>query len=1092
MSKTFLFLSLLAAGGAIACYGQAISGDLVGTVQDASGAAVPNAAVVATNTATNTNSSTATNSNGEYRISNLLPGTYSVSAMAQGFNKSTLANVAVNLNQTATANLTLQVGTMTASVDVVEANAAIDTTTAQIENTFTTTQAADLPNTSSGLGVINLSLLQAGVSSSGGVGVGMGPSIGGQRPRNNNFTVEGVDNNSKNVTGPVLTLPNDSVAEFTLLENQFRAEYGHSSGGQFNTIVRSGTNQLHGEVYDYLRNRNLNALDQTFANQGIFSNPRLDQNRLGANVGGPIRKNKLFYFASFEYNPLGRSSTVGSPVYAPTSSGYQTIAGLPGINQTNLKMLETYATSPAVTAGAPSFSVAGASIPTGIIPIAAPNFTNAYFGVMSVDYNISDRDQVRGRYLYNRVDAINTGATLPAFYSTVPVRNQLASIAEYHTFSPSLTNEFRFGYLRSNSNSPVGPQSFPGLDAFPNLQFNNLNLQVGPNPNFPQSTVVNLYQGTDAVTWTHGSHTFKAGTELRKYISPQVFSQRLRGDYEYVNVATYLLDTTPDYLAQRNVGLPKYYGDQIASYSFVQDTWRIRPNLTLDLGARYEYTTVPTGMKAQSLNALASVPGLLDFRAPHADPYGIAPRVGIAYSPGTGGNTVIRAGFGMAYDVLFDNLGVNTVPPEFATTVDVTGAGQPGFLANGGITQAQGLTSLTPAAARRATSSYIPDQLLPYSVNWNVGLQHVFLRDYSIEVRYVGTQGVHQILQQQIDRVSPVTPTNNIPTFLSMPSAATLASLPLTVGQLRAQGSLVPAYAAAGFSSTITSYRPEGHSNYNGLAVQLNRRFARGLQMATAYTWSHNIDNSTAEVASTYLTPRRAENFNDVGAEKASSALDRRHRLTLSLIWDVPFFKNSSNWAMKNLAGNWEFAPIYTYESPEYFTVQSGIDSNLNGDSAPDRTIINPSGTAHTGSDVVGLSATGALVPLTSSTALQNTVVAYMALNPNARYIRAGYGAYANSGRNTEASRPIDNVDLSLLKRFNISERLRTEIGMQALNVFNHPQFTPGSVNNAAAVNTFNSAALSYVTVSSPSFNNPEQAFSSSPRVVQIVAKFIW
>ena len=1091
MLRTFqLFCALAVCAGAICA--QAISGDLVGTVQDPSGGAVPNASVTATNTATNTSSSTVTNSNGEYRISNLLPGAYSVSASAAGFGKSTLSNVAVNLNQTATANLTLQVGAVATSVEVVEANAGLDTTTAQIENTFTATQAADLPNTSIGLGVINLSLLQAGVSSSGGVGVGMGPSVGGQRPRNNNFTVEGVDNNSKSVTGPVLTLPNDSVAEFTVLENQFRAEYGHSSGGQFNTIVRSGTNDFHGELYDYLRNRNLNALDQTFANQGIHSTPRFDLNRLGTNVGGPIRKNKLFFFASFEYNPLGRASTVGSPVYAPTAGGYQTLAGLAGVNQTNLKILQTYATAAAVTPGAPSFNVGGTSIPTGVIPIAAPNYTNGYFGILSVDYAISDHDQLRGRYLYNRIDAINTGATLPAFYTNAPQRNQLASMAEYHTFSPSVTNEFRFGYQRVNTNSPVGPQTFPGLDAFPNLQFNNLNLQVGPNPNFPQSTIVNLYQGTDAVTWVRGAHTLKAGSEFRKYISPEVFSQRLRGDYEYVNVASYLLDVTPDYLAQRNLGLPKYYGDQIASYSFVQDTWRIIPKLTLDIGARYEYTTVPTGMKAQSLNAIASVPGLLDFRAPRVDPYGIAPRVGVAYSPDKSQNTVIRAGFGMAYDVLFDNLGLNTVPPEFATTVDVTGAGQPGFLAGGGITQAQGLTSLTPAAARRATSSYIPDQLLPYSVNWSAGVQHVFHRDYSLEVRYVGTQGVHQILQQQINRVSPVTPSNSIPTFLSMPPAATLASLPLTVGQLRAEGSLVPAYANAGFTSTITSYRPEGHSNYNGLAIQLNRRFARGLQMATAYTWSHNIDNSTAEVASTYLTPRRAENFDNVAAEKASSALDRRHRATISLIWDLPFFKQSTNWAMKNLVGNWEFAPIYTYESPEYYTVQSGIDANLNGDSAPDRSIINPSGAAHTGSDVVGLSATGALVPLTSPAALQNTVVAYLALNPNARYIRAGYGAYANGGRNTEATRPIDNVDLSLLKRFNVTEHLRAELGMQALNLFNHPQFTPGSIDNSGAVNTFSSSVLSYVTVSSPVFNNPGLALSSNPRVVQVSAKIIW
>jgi hypothetical protein len=1083
---------------ACSAFAQAISGDLVGTITDASGAAVPNATVTATNAGTNVASTATTNAAGEYRISNLLPGTYNLTVTASGFGASSLKNVSVSLNQTATANLTVQVGSVATTVEVTEAAAVLDTTTAQIQSTYTTKQVHDLPNVAIGQGVINLSLLQAGVGSSGGVGVGTGPSIGGQRPRNNNFTVEGVDNNAKSVTGPNLFIPNDAVAEFTLLENQFRAEYGHSSGGQFNTIVNTGTNEYHGMLYDYLRNRNLNALDQTFANQGILSLPRYDQNHLGGQIGGPIFKNKLFFFSNFEYNPLGRASTVGSPVYAPTSAGYSTLAGLPGISKTNLQILQTYAVAPAVAtaSAAKSFTVAGATIPLGIIPIAAPNFTNGYYGVLSADYNLSEKDQIRGRYLYNRNDAINTVANLPAFYTTQPSRYYLATLAEYHTFNANLTNEFRLGYQRSNSNSPVGSQTFPGLDAFPNLQFNNLSLQLGPNPNFPQSTLVNLYQGTDAITWIHGSHTFKAGTEFRKYISPQVFSQRLRGDYDYVNVSTFLLDISPDFLAQRNVGLPKYYGDQTATYSFLQDTWRIRPNLTLDAGVRYEYTTVPTGMKAQQLNALASVPGLLVFRAPTADPYGIAPRIGLAYTPDKSGNTVIRAGFGMAYDVLFDNIGLNTVPPEFATTVDVTNQNLPNFLANGGITQSQGLSSLTPAAARRATSSYIPDQLLPYSVNWNFGVQHIFARDYTLEVRYVGTQGVHQILQQQINRISAVTPTQNIPTYLSAPSASTLASLPLTLGQLRAIPSLDPVYTAAGFTSTITSYRPEGHTSYNGLAVQLNRRFSNGLQFQGAYTWSHAIDNSTAEVASTYLTPRRAQNFANVAAEKASSALDHRHRLTISALYDVPFLKSNSNWFMKNLVGNWEIAPVYTYESPEYFTVQSGIDSNLNNDAAIDRTIVNPNGVAHTGSDVVGLDRNGNQIPLTGATAAQvaqqPNIVAYLALNPNARYIRAGYGAYANSGRNTEPTRPINNVDLSLLKRFNFTERLRTEWGAQFLNAFNHPQFIPGSINNTALVNTYNNSTLGFVTVNSATFNNPERAFSSNPRVIQIVAKFIW
>ncbi len=1074
--------------------GQAISGDVVGTVTDASGAAVPNVTVTATNDGTSVKASVTSNSSGEYRFTNLLAGTYTISATATGFGTTSLKNVAVVLNETATQNITLQVGQVATSVEVQEAGVTIDTTTAQIQNTYNTKEIADLPITATGQGVINLSLLDAGVTSAGGVGVGTGPSIGGQRPRNNNFTVDGIDNNSKSVTGPVVFLPNESVAEFTLLQNQFQAEYGHSSGGQFNTIVKGGTNTFHGTLYEYLENRDMNAEDQTFKNQGITKIPRFDRSHLGANFGGPIFKNKLFFFASFEYNPLGQASTVAAPVYAPTSTGYATLGAAPGVSATNLGVMQQYAVAPAVTAGAPAITIGGVTVPTGIISVTGPNFQNGYFGVYSMDYNLSDKDQIRGRYIYDRYDSINTGAALPVFYTPVPLRFYLATLAEYHTFNPNLTNEFRVGYQRQNQSQPVGNQTFPGLDAFPNLVFNNLDLQIGPNPNYPQATINNLYQFSENITWIKGHHTFKFGNEFRDSISPELFIQRVRGDYEYTNVANYLQDLTPDFLAQRNVGVTPYYGNQLGSYTYIQDTWRIMPNLTLDLGLRYEYTTVPVGIQAEKLNAIASVPGVLTFKAPSADPYGFGPRVGVAWTPTKSGNTVIRAGFSRATDVIFDNVGLNAVPPEFSTTVNSPLGVGTNYLKNGGITQSQGLnlSTLTAASARSKTSSWLPDQVLPYSLNWTLGVQHVFAHNYTLEVRYLGTRGVHLLQQQQIDVQAPVTATESVPTLLSVPSAATLASLPLNVGQIRSIGNILPQFSAAGFTAPITAYVPQGWSSYNGLSVQLNKRLARGLQYQAAYTWSHLIDNSTAEVASTYLTPRRAENFQNLTIEKASSALDHRQRFILSLIYDAPWYKTDSNWFMKNLVGNWEVAPIYTYETPEYYTVLSGVDSNLNGDSAPDRTIINPSGAFGTGSGIIGYTATGATVLPTASASLVNNVVAWVATNPNARYIEAGPGAYANGGRNTQPTRPIDNVDLSIFKHFNITERMRMDLSGQFLNFFNHPQFTPGSLNNTAPVSTFATPVLNYASANNPNFNNPSLAFASNARVIQVVARFSW
>jgi hypothetical protein len=1098
--KVALFATLVAILASASLLGQAISGDLVGIVKDASGAGVPNASVTATNDATNTKTVATANSGGEYRINNLQVGSYTISAGAKGFTTTEVKNVAIDLNKTVTLNVSLQVGNVSTVVEVSEAATVIDTTTAQIQNTFTEKQSQDIPMTSIGNGVINLSLLQAGVASSGGTGYGAGPSIGGQRPTNNNFTIDGVDNNDKSVTGPTVFVPNDDVAEFTLLQNQFRAEYGHSSGGQFNTVVRSGSNGYHATLYEYLRNRDLNAVDQSFANKKQYTNPRYDQSRLGMNGGGPIIKNKWFFFAGFEYNPLGQASTSSATFYAPTDAGWQTLSGAAGINSNNLGVLKTYAVAPTVTAGAPNITVGGVTVPTGIIAAVGPSYQNAFYGVASSDYNISDKDQIRGRFIYNRYDTISTSAYLPAFYTGVPQRNYLASLAEYHSFNPNLVNELRLGFNRQNAFYPVGNQTFPGLDAFPNLYFADLNLQVGPNPNYPQGGIKNTYQVTDTLTFTRGKHTFKVGGEWRDYISTTHFTQRVRGDYEYSTVAMYLTDVYPDLVNQRSVGDPVFYGNDLAQYFFFQDTYRITPRLTIDAGIRYEHTGMPLGARQQSLNAIASVPGLVDFREPKSDTQGWGPRLGIAYTPTQSGNTVFRAGFSRSTDVIYDNLPLNSPPPQFTTAVNLQGVTGSNFLKNGGINSAKYSPGVLSAAqARTNTSYYLLDQVLPYSLSWTGSMERVIARDYTLEVRYTGNRGVHQLIQQQYDRLAtPVNATRNIPTFLSAPSASVLASLPYTVGQLRpsaANGNVSsagvwidPQWIAAGFSQPITTYTPQGWSSYHGLAIQMKRRFSNGLQFLGAYTWSHNIDNSTATLNTSALSQRRVQDFGNLSAERATSALDRRNRLTLSMIYDAPWFKSKSNWLMKNIVGNWEVAPVYTYESPEYFTVYSGINGNFNGDSGSlYRTIINPAGVAGTGSTVYGLDRAGNVIQNTAATATVNTVVAWVAKNPNARYIQAAQGAFANAARNTEPSRPIDNIDMSLVKRFDITERVKFSLFAQALNLFNHPQFIPGSINDTARVNT--SATTAYSDVRNVLFNNPEQAFASNARTLQITAK---
>ncbi len=306
--KSFLLLALISLLP-VALMGQAISGNVNGVVKDATGAVVPGATVDATNLATNFKNSVTTNSNGEYHFIDLPAGHYKIEATSGGL-KGGVADVIVSLNETKTINITATVAGTATTVEVSGQAVAVNTTNADIQNTFTTKQLEDLPITSTGSGVLNLSLLNAGVASSGGIAAGAGPSVSGQRPRNNNFTVEGVDNNNKAVTGPLMTIPNDAVESFTVLQNQFSPEFGHSSGGQFNQTIKSGTNTWHGSAWEYFQNRNLNAIDSQVAagevaNGTPIKNTRFDDNRFGGAVGGPIIKNKLFFYFMWQYEPVG-------------------------------------------------------------------------------------------------------------------------------------------------------------------------------------------------------------------------------------------------------------------------------------------------------------------------------------------------------------------------------------------------------------------------------------------------------------------------------------------------------------------------------------------------------------------------------------------------------------------------------------------------------------------------------------------------------------------------------------------------------------------------------------------------------------------
>jgi hypothetical protein len=1049
---------------------------------------------------------------------------------AAGFQQSTLKGVAVELNKTATSDITLSVGASASTVEVsAEAGAVLDTTSTNLTTSFSNTEASELPTASIGgatgtgvqSGVLNLSLLSPGVASTGGLGLGVGPSIGGNRPRNNNFQIEGIDNNNKAVTGPLVYIGNDAVGNATLITNQFSPDFGHSSGGQFNTTIVSGTNKFHGRLYEYFQNRNLNAASGVAG--GKIPNPKYDNNRYGGQMGGPILRDRLFFFGNFERNTLGQN--VSTYVCVPTSAGIASLNSLSssyGFNANNLQQFTKYTPLPnflggaqvtggsdgtdnacgteksgpqyiVVTNGKTGGAAASTQIPLGnyLINAGAPLLFQSL--TTSVDYTISTKDSLRLRYIHNWESQTDSGANsgetlLPAFYTQEPFKWHLFALSEYHLFTPNLTNEFRIGFNRYANTLTAGDFSYPGLDQFPYFQFYDMGtLTLGADGNAPQFTIQNLYQVTDNVSYLKGKHTFKIGFDGRKYISPQGFTQRARGDYEYNLTDQFLHDLAPDAngFAERSTGSQTYYGDQMALYGYINDTWRATSTITINAGLRYEFTSVPTGERAQALNSIASVPGLVTFHAPQPTYTGFAPRFGINWAPDE--KTSIRAGFGIGYDVLFDNLGTLSFPPQYSSTKDVGTGGAPdylsaNFLKNGGLPPGtgSGIVVLTAPQARAATSAFLPDQVLPYSETYTLTIQRTIGTSCTAEIGYIGTHGIHLPTQDQINIQPRVTPTNQLFTVAGSTVLQPAGSGATTLTAIQSLSNIVPAWLSAGFTSKITSYQPFSGSNYNGFVANLTRRFQKGLQMNLSYTWSKTMDDATAEVFSTVLTPRRQQNSQCISCDYSRSALDRTHRISLEAVYDLQAYKHSDNFFLKNLVGNWLIAPIYTYESPEYATVLSGVNSNLNGDSgaAIDRAIINPSGVKGTGSGVTSIkNGSGA-------------IIGYSAINPNAYYIQAGLGTLPNAARNTLPIRPIDNIDVGLYKRITFHDRYSLEAGVQAFNVLNHPQYQPGNIDNVN--NPSFTSSYNFQTVTNAFFNHPEKEFLNQARAMQLTGKIIF
>jgi hypothetical protein len=1109
-----LLLGIAVLGLCNSALAQRTTGSLRGQVLDPQGAAVANAKVTVTNQATGVVQTTQTTSAGTWTLPSIIPGKYTVSVEGTGFKGFVKKDVTVMADQENVADAQLQLGVASETIEVTAGTEQIQTTSSTLNNNFDSQQLLNLPVVGGALASpLNLAILAPNVVAQPGGVTGVGGSVGGTRPRDNNFTVDGVDDNNLGVTGPNSTVIQDAVSEFTLQTNQFSAEYGHSAGGQFNLVTKTGTNLWHGTGEWYTQNRNFNSIDnltkQAIDAGTIAGQPAYDNNRYGGTIGGALVKDKWFIFGAYERTFLHGQGTP-TPMSAPTAGGLSSLISM-AANPTVASILQNYPVAPAQTG---TTTVNGQAIPIGDLIIISPVGQNEHDAQVNSDYNFG-KHQLGTRFNFSQATFIfPVNSTQEIFNQNQLYRNRKITVNDVWSLNSNWVNDLRLQYAYyslANQN--------PCSTCAPDVTIVDLGaVTVGPGDNQYQKQ--NTYSIVDNLSWAHGKHTFKFGGQYMHFIYPQFFLPRSYGDNWYSTMETLVNDLLPDVPGRtlRNAGSGFFLGTQSATYGFVQDDIKVTPRLTLNLGLRYEYWTNPVGDRTQALNAISSVPGVVNFGIPKTDKNNIAPRVGFAWDPTGSGKTAVRAGFGVYYDVKFQNFASITLPPQLQSELDPTSActltPQPSwcasgtnFLAGGGLPQTY-IPPATQAEARALTTSYIDDTVMPKVMSWSLSVQRELYHNAALEVRYLGTRGLSLPVQYRRNRISYFDAGNPaLPTFLDPSSipATWNGSTPTDTAFYNFDSNV---YAPYGFAANVTSDPPFGSSIYHGGSINFTQRAFHGLTLNTNYTYAHTIDNSTNEFFTSLLNPRRSQDTNRLQDDRSNSDLDVRHKFVLSMIYELPK-TSTDNRFLKALLNGYQISPVFLAQSGQPVTIQSGIDSNGNGDSAGDRAVFNPNGTGHFSGDVFPVCEGAGGVTYVGTTSFLSApfngcnangsapfgfdpAIGYTPVNTGDRYLIAGSGALSTVGRNSVTTPGFGTLNLSVYKTTQISENKSLQLQAQFFNVLNHPNYSlsNGNVFSNAGVTTATTTP-GYALPFDPNFLNPK-LFSGGIRSITLGVKLFF
>ncbi len=1115
-----LTLSLMSVGVATA-RAQVSKGSISGDIADPQGAAVPNADVKVIGKETNQEFNATSDNSGLFKLSLLPVGTYRLEISKNGFRKAVFDNVQVEVGvDRGMGTIKLEIGEVSSTVEVSAAPPLLESTEAQITNSFTSSEIQNFPTILGNEGLDNLALTVPGVTMSRDLGFsnsnGVDFAVNGLRGRNNDQQIDGQNNNDNSVAGPSLFVSDpEFVQEYQITTSNFGAEYGRNSGSVVNIVTKSGSNTVHGSVYASESNAALDSMSNIQKQfEGLTKVPWFNDEFVGGTIGGPLWVDHVFFFGGFDQEYIPGTSVLSSGSITPTPAGITTLISCFG-NTASLQALQTYGPY-GVTGGGPTPQDPG-------IPIAGqPGFIAScpgvqYGGIQRVvgspfkAYNFplkfdiqTTKNHFYGRFLYNKSTSVNTdafGTGASGYPASVPALSQAWGFSWARTLSTRMSNEFRLSYGRENvefGGNTLGntvPNATSISDALTNVVFAASGLLgYGPLTSAPQGRIVNTYQLQDNWAFVVGRHQLKAGVNVTQQRSPNFFLPNVNGQWQFADYGGYASnDPTRIRIASGNPVLPFKETD---TFLYVGDDFKLRNNLTLNLGLTWSYYGQPANLFNQITVKNQTGPDPLwnpalpssvtEFPTIPAPKNSWGPNIGFAWTPSFNtrllgnGKTVVRGGFRESYDPPFYNIYLNISSASPIVLLNtLTGANA---LANPLLANPLGPAVRAQLAPFLQTGVFDPRTFNETSVSpnfgpqrvyaWSLGVQREIVPKAVFEVRYVGNHATNLFQtingNPAIAGLSALYP-GQVPTGLT-PCPAANAAIPQAVGRVNCNEGIVR-------ERTNTAY-----SDYGALQSELRvNNLWNQLTLKGTYTYSNTTDNaseifSTGAAGGTSAFSQSQVNF--TGDEHGTSGLDIPHSFSLTVTEQLPFFK-SQHGLVGHILGGWVVSGNYFIASGQPYTASQAFANCFSGGGAcsgngPTNPYDGAYNLAFVGDD-------GALRPFLGSNSAPvgsvgiyaadacnvfgvgcgdtaNTLLSLNAINATGadtpvstkqvRFITNGaesatvFGTpFGNVGRNTLRDYWTNTGNFALFKNFKIKERVTLAWHMQMLNVFNHPNF---------------------------------------------------